>query len=139
MRLGDAVGSMCTKPAHDGATVAHEVAVESREGATGKCELGGTVVREKWIGVLQECDQDKPVVYPTITIVNAADQYYRSNMGLPEVRDKVEGKDFCKAFLVYPCCKDGKPDEDTDVGENHLFILVRGEHHSFRVEICKIW
>jgi hypothetical protein len=64
MGLRDAVGSMSTKPTHNRATATQEVAVQSGQSTTGEGELRGAVVGEKWVGVLEERDEDKPVVDP---------------------------------------------------------------------------
>jgi hypothetical protein len=57
---------MCADPGHDGAKVAEQTAVESRECTAGEGELGCAVVGEDRVGVLQERDEHKPVVDPTI-------------------------------------------------------------------------
>lgn len=62
--LRNAVGSMCAEPGHNGTQITEEVTVQGGKGATGKGELGGTIMREQRVGVLQEGDQDKPVVDP---------------------------------------------------------------------------
>ena len=68
--LRDAVGGGGTDPAHDAAEVTEEVAVKSGQGSTGEGELGGTVVGQQGVGVLQESDQDEPVVDPGMPRVN---------------------------------------------------------------------
>ena len=67
VRLRDAVCGRGTDPAHDAAKVAEEVAVQSREGAAREGELARTVVWEEGVGVLQERDQDEPVVDPAVS------------------------------------------------------------------------
>lgn len=62
--LRNTVGSMCAEPAHNGTQISEEVTVQGGKSATSKGELGGTIMREKRVGVLQEGDQDKPVVDP---------------------------------------------------------------------------
>ena len=64
MRLGDAVRGPRADPAPDAAEVAEEVAVERRERAALERELGGAVVRDDGVGVLEEGDEDEPVVDP---------------------------------------------------------------------------
>ena len=60
MRLRDTVGGACADPAHDAAAVTEEVAVKRRESTTGEGELGGTVVRQDGVGVLEEGDEHQP-------------------------------------------------------------------------------
>ena len=62
--LRNSVGSMRANPGHNGTQITKEVTVQGCKGATGKGELGGTIMGEKRVGVLQEGDQDKPVVDP---------------------------------------------------------------------------
>jgi len=64
MRLGDAMCSMGTKPAHQLAAIAHQVAIQGGQSTTGKRELGKAVMGDEGIGVLQECDQHQPVIDP---------------------------------------------------------------------------
>jgi len=62
--LRNTVGSMCAKPPHKGTQITEEVTVQGGKSATRKGKLRGTIMREKRVGVLQEGDQDKPVVDP---------------------------------------------------------------------------
>ena len=64
--LRDTVGSMSTDPTHEFAAVTEQASVEGGQGTTLEGELGSTVVGEEGVGVLQEGDQDKPVVDPAI-------------------------------------------------------------------------
>ena len=68
--LRDAVGGGGTDPAHEAAKVTEEVAVKSGQSTTGEGELGGTVVGQQGVGVLQESDQDEPMVDPGMPRVN---------------------------------------------------------------------
>ena len=65
VRLGDPMGERCRQPSHNGAQVAQKVPVVRRQRASWEGELAGTVVREEGIGVLEEGDQNDPVVDPT--------------------------------------------------------------------------
>jgi hypothetical protein len=64
MCLRDTVGGVLSKPAHHAAQVAEEATVERGKGTTSESELRGAVMREERIGVLQERDQNEPVVHP---------------------------------------------------------------------------
>lgn len=64
MSLGDAMGRTRANPAHDAAEIAKQVPVKSCKGTTLERELGRAVMRKERVGVLQEGDQDKPVVHP---------------------------------------------------------------------------
>lgn len=63
--LRDSVGGTGADPAGklaEEAVATHEVAVKGREGTTGEGEGGGLVMRKSGVGVLEESDQDEPVV-----------------------------------------------------------------------------
>ena len=62
--LGDTVSGGSTEPCHEASTVTEELTVQSGKGTTGEVELGSTVVGKQGVGVLQEGDEDKPVVDP---------------------------------------------------------------------------
>jgi len=64
--LRDTVCAGGGDPGHDRSKVAKEVTVVSRQGTTGESELSWAVMREEGVGVLQESDQDEPVVNPEI-------------------------------------------------------------------------
>jgi len=92
--LRNTVGGMCADPGHKGTQITEEVTVQGGKGAAGKGELGGTIMREKRVGVLQEGDQDKPVVDP-------------------KVRHQVNLPDSGEALDVDAGGDNGKPDGDT--------------------------
>lgn len=71
MRLRNSVRSMGTDPAHDGSTVAKKRAIKSRKSSTGKGELGSAVVRQERVGMLQERDQNEPMVHPKKVRMNS--------------------------------------------------------------------
>lgn len=56
MSLRDTICGMCTNPTHNGTAITKEVAVEGGKGTTNKREFRSTVVGEKGVGVLEECD-----------------------------------------------------------------------------------
>lgn len=64
VRLGDAARRPRADPPHERAGVAEEAAVERGEGAAREGVLRGAVVREEGVGVLEEGDEDEPVVDP---------------------------------------------------------------------------
>lgn len=64
MSFRDPVGESRAQPGWDGPQVTEELAVKRRESTTGECELGGTVMGNKRVSVLEECNQDQPVVNP---------------------------------------------------------------------------
>ena len=66
MSLGNTVRRMSTDPAHEAAEVTQKAAVQSGKSSASEGELRSTVVREERVGVLQEGDQNQPVVDPTI-------------------------------------------------------------------------
>ena len=66
VRLRDAVRRKGTEPAHHAAEVTEEVAVEGSERSTGESELRSTVVGQDRVGVLEESNEDEPVVHPGV-------------------------------------------------------------------------
>jgi hypothetical protein len=62
--LRDTIGGVSTDPTHDLAAVTKKVAVKSSKSSTGESKLGSAVVREERVGVLEEGDQNQPVVDP---------------------------------------------------------------------------
>lgn len=64
MGLGDTVGSMGTDPGHDASEVTEEVAVHGGKSTAGESELASAVVGKKRVGVLEEGDEDEPVIDP---------------------------------------------------------------------------
>jgi len=64
--LRDTIGCMGTDSSHGTSEVTQKAAVESSEGTASKGEFRSTVVGQEGIGVLQEGDENKPVVDPEI-------------------------------------------------------------------------
>ena len=64
MGLRNTVSSASTDPAHEASEVTKQTTVQSRQSTTRESELGSTVMGEERVGVLQEGDQDQPVVHP---------------------------------------------------------------------------
>ena len=64
--LRDTIGCMGTDNSHGTSEVTQKAAVESSEGTASKGEFRSTVVGQEGIGVLQEGDENKPVVDPEI-------------------------------------------------------------------------
>ena len=58
------MGESRAQPGWDAAQVTKEFAVERRESAAGERELRSTVVGEERVSVLEERDQDQPMVHP---------------------------------------------------------------------------
>lgn len=58
------MGSMGSDPSHNGTKVPEQAAVQSSEGTTLEVELLSTVMGKEGIGVLQERNQDEPVINP---------------------------------------------------------------------------
>lgn len=62
----DTMSGMCANPGHNASTVAKKVAVQSGKGSTSKSELWSTVMGKEGVGMLQEGDQHKPMIDPTV-------------------------------------------------------------------------
>lgn len=105
VRLRDTVSSPSADPAHDAAEVAKKVSVEGGESTTGESELVSTVVGEERVGVLEERDQDKPVVDP-------------------EVGLEVKAESVGEAKSVDRGSNTDSPDDDTDIRHDDLQEVV---------------
>lgn len=77
--LGDAVCGVGADGPHDGAEVAEEAPVYGAEGAAGERVRGGAVVREEGVGVLEEDDEDEPVVNPVNALVDIQNPWTETN------------------------------------------------------------
>lgn len=105
VRLRDTVSSPSADPAHDAAEVAKKVSVEGGESTTGESKLVSTVVGEERVGVLEERDQDKPVVDP-------------------EVGLEVKAESVGEAESVDRGSNTNSPDDDTDIRHDDLQEVV---------------
>jgi hypothetical protein len=108
---------MGPNPGHNRAKVTKNVTIEGSESSTSKVELGCTVVREDRVGMLQECDQDEPVVDP-------------------EVWKKVSPEDSYETEVVYRGGDSAEPDHDTNVGQDNLAVVMGHEHRRLGVEVA---
>ena len=98
MGLRDTVCSMSTDPPHDGAKVAQKVTVEGGKGTTSESEFGSTVVGEQRVGVLQEGNQNQPVVNP-------------------KIRDDIYAESLQETIVVDGSKDTTQPEEDAQVGD----------------------
>jgi hypothetical protein len=97
---------------------AEELSVDGAECASSERPLGGRVVREQGVGVLQEGNGDEPVVYH-------------------EVGDDVEDEDFTEASHGGPVGDDGEDDEETEIGPDDLVLVVGPEDDGAGGEVCE--
>lgn len=121
VRLGDTVSGASTNPSHKAAEITKQVTIERGESTTGEGELAGVVVGEKGVSVLEERDQDEPVVNP-------------------EVRGEVDTESVEEAEVVDSSTDSSHPDNHTNVGHNNLHKVVgREQAVGIGVEVCKIY
>lgn len=102
------------------AVTTHKRSVKGGESATGEGEGRGLIVREHGVGVLEEGDEDEPVVDP-------------------EVGMDVDGEDGEEAPGVDGVSESRRPDENADVGDEHVGELVRSEQRGKRGEVCRMY
>ena len=114
--LRDSVREAATKPAEEGTSATEKRAVEGGEGTTLEVERGATVVREVGVGVLEEGDQNEPVVDP-------------------EVRDTIDAGHLGESTGDRPVDKSSDPEENTNVTDDDLAVLVRGKYDRRRLEV----
>jgi hypothetical protein len=58
------VSQSCAEPAWNATKVAKKAAVESGEGTAGESKFRGPVMGKEGVSMLEECNQDQPVVDP---------------------------------------------------------------------------
>jgi hypothetical protein len=114
--LRDSVREAATEPAEEWAGATEKRAVEGGEGTALEVECGAAVVREVGVSVLEEGDQNEPVVDP-------------------EVGDTVDAGHLQETTSHGPVDKGSDPEENTDVTDDDLVVLVRGENDRRRLEV----
>lgn len=114
--LRDAVSDNTTEPSEEWTGTTEKRAVESGECATLEIECGAAVVREVGISVLEEGDQDEPVVDP-------------------EVREAVDADHLQETASHRPVNKSADPEENTNITDDDLAVLVRSENGRRRLEV----
>jgi hypothetical protein len=107
--LRNTVGGMCSNPTHDAAKIAEEVTVQGCKGSTREGEFRSAVVREEGISVLEESDQDEPVVDP-------------------EVGDEVEPEDVGETVMIDGSPNNTEPDGNANDRDDNLAVMVGCEH-----------
>jgi hypothetical protein len=75
--LGDTVGESSRQPSHHRTQISQKVPIVGRQCASGEGELARTVVWEEGIRVLEEGDQDDPVVDPIVGETHERDEKQR--------------------------------------------------------------
>lgn len=116
MSLRNTVGRRLAEPSTNGAKVAEQMTIEGRERSTYKSEFRGAVVREERVRMLQERDQNQPVVHP-------------------QIRHEVNTKHVAETARVRPVRKTSDPKEETDIGDEYLEELVGLEERRSRDKI----
>jgi len=114
--LRNSVCEDATEPAEEWTSATEKRAVEGGERTTLEVECGAAVVREVGVSVLEEGDQNEPVVDP-------------------EVRDTVDAGHLQEPTGHRPVDKSTNPEENTDVTDDDLVVLVGSENHRGRPEV----
>lgn len=118
VRLTDPMSRSSADPTCNGAKVTEKSAIQGSEGTTGEGKLGRAVVGKERVRVLEERDEDEPVVDP-------------------KVGNKVGAEDLEEAEVV-DCSNDARePKYNANVGDDDLPILVRGEEGRLGHKVCK--
>ena len=66
VRLANPVSGSSANPSHETSQVTEQATVQCSKCTTGEGEFRCTVVGEEGVGVLKECDQNKPMVNPIV-------------------------------------------------------------------------
>ncbi len=91
MGFRDAMGHGCANPTHKRAEITKEITIESCQSTARECELLGTIVRQQWIGMLQEGDEHQPVVHPVRTY-STYEEIKNHGSDSPEIGYKVQAE-----------------------------------------------
>jgi len=116
VRLRNSVRQDPTEPAEEWTGATEKRAVEGGERTTLEIECGAAVVREVGVSVLEEGDQNEPVVDP-------------------EVRDTVDAGHLQEPTGHRPVDKSTNPEENTDVTDDDLVVLVGSKNDRRRLEV----
>jgi len=114
--LRDSVREEATEPSEEWTGATEKRAVEGGERPTLEVECRAAVVREVGVRVLEEGDQNEPVVDP-------------------EVRDTVDAGHLKEATSDRPVNKSADPEQDTNITQDDLVVLVGTENDSGRLEV----
>lgn len=90
MGLRDTMCAGSGDPAHDGSEIPKEAAIVGRQGTTGKSELARTIMGKERVGVLQERDQNKPVINPGKASISL--KPWMEKGGIPHTRGKEQDR-----------------------------------------------
>ncbi len=95
-------------PTHERTKVAKYITIKRCQSTTRECELFGAVVRQQRIGMLQEGNENHPVVHPVQTYLS--DEKIENHVNhSPEIGYEVQAEHLWKSRLVYPGRKSAKP------------------------------
>lgn len=105
MRFGNTMCRESTKPCTDRAKIAEQVTIVGRQSTSYESELGRTVMRKERVGMLEESDQNEPVVYP-------------------QIGNEINSEHLSESTRVRPVRKPSYPKEEADIGNQNLEKLV---------------
>jgi hypothetical protein len=89
MSFRDTMGHSRTKPGGDAAKIAEETAVKSSKRTTGESELGSAIVWDEGISVLEERNQDQPVIDPVTQMISYSFQL-NGDQEIKRTKDKAQ-------------------------------------------------
>ena len=105
-----------TEPAEEWTGATEKRAVDGGDCTTLEVECGTAIVREVGVSVLEEGDQNEPVVDP-------------------EIRDTVDAGHLQETTGYRPIDKSSDPEENTNGADDNLVVLVRSENDRRRLEM----
>ena len=123
MRLRDPMGECGRQPSHDRTQVPQKTSIERCQCASWKGKLAGTVVGKEGISMLEECNQDNPVVYP-IDAKICQRPGMESEQGSPKIRGQVNLEYLKESELPNRAVQSGRPKEDPDIRNDDLHPLL---------------
>jgi hypothetical protein len=119
MRLRNSVSQGAPKPPKKGASTTKQASIHSRKRATLEVERSRTVVWDQWIGVLEQGDQNDPVVDP-------------------KIREEVDTRHLPKATSGRPVGEDTEPEKNSNIADDNLGALMSSKYYGPWVEVVSI-
>ena len=118
-----------TNPAHEATEVAKKVAVQRSQCTTREGEFTGAIMGQERVGVLEERNQDEPVVNPNqrqqFSVLSRPTTTWEGD--IPKIRRQVNAENIDKPERSDRGSYSEHPEYDTEIGEEDLAEMMRSE------------
>jgi hypothetical protein len=118
--LRNSVGQSATKPPKERSSTTKQATIHSRKRPALEVEGSRPIVRKQWIGVLEEGDQNDPVVDP-------------------KIREEIYTGHFAEAAGDRPVDEGTEPEKNSNVAEDDLVALMRAKNYSPWIEVVGVF